>query len=246
MRRLQAYLRELAAPSTEFELVGLSPPDGFLHRPSETRCGTQVVANLIVACREQDYDAAVVGHFQDPNLWDARSAVEIPVLGLGEGSMLHACSLGHRVGVVTIAPEFLRWHEDQINGYGLERRVVEVAAMRTDVELFMRAFEQSDAYDDVRGQFVEQAQGLAARGVEVVIPAGELPAPLLREEGEFEVDGATILNPIPVLVKQAEAAAALRTLNGTGTSRHSTFARPSEALLDDFLEQLGDHRAPMG
>ncbi len=50
----------------------------------------------------EGYDAFVIGHFQDAGLYEARSVTNLPVLALGEASMLHACQLGQRSGVVTI------------------------------------------------------------------------------------------------------------------------------------------------
>jgi allantoin racemase len=234
--RLAAYLGEVAGPGTTFEFRGIDPPDRYLHRLTESRCAAKAVANVIEA-EQEGFDAAIIGHFQDSGLWDARAAVDMPVIGLGECSMLHACTLGYRAGLITISPAFLRWHEDQIVRYRLEQRIIGVRAMDTGVDLYMRAFQEQEAYREVRRQFVEQAAPLAAAGAELVIPAGGLPALLLRDEPEFEVDGAAVLNPTPVAAKQAELAVELRRLNGTGTSRHSTFAKPSPEARREYLEQ---------
>lgn len=234
--RLVAYLNEIAAPGTTFEFRGIDPPDRYLHRLTENRCALKAVANVIEA-EEEGFDAAIIGHFQDSGLWDARAAVDIPVIGLGECSMLHSCMLGSRAGLVTISPVFVRWHEEQIVRYRLGDRIIGVRAMDTSVDLYMRAFESEQDYREVRRQFVEQAAPLVAAGAEVVIPAGGLPALLLRGEREFEVDGAAVLNPTPVAAKQAEIAGELRRLNGTGTSRHSTFAKPSPEARREYLEQ---------
>ena len=45
--------------------------------------------------------------------------VDIPVLGLGQCSMLYACTLGRRFGLITIDPIYIPWHEDQIIKAGL-------------------------------------------------------------------------------------------------------------------------------
>ena len=235
--RLVAYLSDIAGPDTRFEFRGLDPPDRHLHRITETRCAAQAVANVIEA-EQEGFDAVIIGHFQDSGLWDARAAVDIPVLGLGETAMLHACTLGHRIGLITISPVFVHWHEEQVVRYRLENRVVGIRAMETSVELYMRAFDDDAAYREVRRQFVEQAAPLAAAGVEIVIPAGGLPALLLRDERDLEIDGATVLNPTPVAAKQAEAAVALREIAGVRTSRRSTFARPSREARDEYLEQM--------
>jgi Asp/Glu/hydantoin racemase len=242
-KRLADYLASLAAPGVEFDLVGLRPPDTRIHRISELRTGAQVVADLIEG--ESGYDAAVVGHFQDPGLWEARSALEIPVLGLGEGSMLFACMFARRVGIVTISPSFIPWHEEQIHHYGLDQRVTAVTAIETSVDLFIEAFEDEETYRAVKGQFDEQAARLAELGCELVIPAGGLPALLFRQEAGHRVGGAEVLNPTAVLALQAQSAAAMRGLSGFGTSRHSTFALASADVREQYVEQLGGHAVPL-
>lgn len=240
--RLADYLAELAAPGVEFELIGLRPPDTRIHRISELRTGAQAVADLIEAGPE--YDAAVIGHFQDPGLWEARSALEAPVLGLGEASMLYACMFARRIGIVTISPAFIPWHEEQIHHYGLDERVTAVTAMETSVGLFMEAFEDEETYRAVKAQFDDHAARLAEGGAEVVIPAGGLPALLFREEEGHRVNGAEILNPTAVLAAQAQTAAAMRSRSGFGTSRHSTFALAAPDVRAQFVEQLGGHGVP--
>ena len=61
-----------------------------------------------------------VTHFQDPGLSEAKSAVGIPVLGLGETTLHFSLTLGRKIGLVTINPAFIPWHEDQIIKYGMQ------------------------------------------------------------------------------------------------------------------------------
>ena len=105
---LEAQLERCFGDGTVHEIVGIDPPDTMPHRLTETRCGIRVVAGA-VAAEADGCDAFLIGHFQDSGLHEARSAVEIPVLGLGETSMLHACTLGQRIGLVTIDPIFVAW-----------------------------------------------------------------------------------------------------------------------------------------
>jgi len=72
---------------------------------------------------------------------------------------------------------------------------------------------------------------LLDQGIEVIIPAGGLPSLLLEDEEDLSMGDAILLNGLAVVVKAAEGAVDLRRLNGTGPSRASTFASPSEAAL---------------
>lgn len=231
--RLVAYLGEIAGPGVTWEFAGVSPPDRHLHRISEARCALLALTNVIE--REREFDAVLMGHFQDAGLWDARAALDVPVVGMGEAAMLHACTLGWRVGLVTIDPIFVAWHEEQVRRNGLEDRVVGVVAMQTSLDLYMRAFEEDEARDDVWGQFEAASRPLVAAGVEVLIPAGGLPALLLGHDGQREVDGAVVLNATAVAAKHTELAAELRRVAGTTPSRARAFAKPPSGALEDLL-----------
>lgn len=236
--RLLAYLDEISSKGVEWEFAGIDPPDRYLHRMTELRCSVQAIASAVEAER-RGFDCVVVGHFQDAGLYEARAALEIPVVGLGESAMLYALQLGRRFGLVTIDPVFVRWHEEQVARYALDERFAGVRAMETSVELFMRAFEDEEAAAGVRGQFEGQARSLVDAGAEVIVPAGGLPALLFQRIHGFAVDGAVVLNPTPVAAKLAEVAVALRRLNGTGPARVGMFARPSDEALAEFLAQAG-------
>jgi allantoin racemase len=235
---LDAQLQTCFADDTTHDIVGMDPPDTMLHRLSETRCGMRAVANA-VAAEADGCDAFLVGHFQDAGMHEARSAVDIPVLGLGETSMLHACTLGQRIGLVTISPAFIAWHQDQITRYGLRERVIGVTAMTgLAVDDYVRACEDEDAFSRVYEQFERVSQPLLAAGAEVLIPAGGLPAMVLSRRPGLEVDGAVVLNPVAVLAKHGEAAVALSRLGLPIVSRRGAFALASEPCRDEFLAAL--------
>jgi allantoin racemase len=234
--RLVSYLNEVADPGYEFGFHGISPPDVHVHRLTELRCAVQALAGAIELERE-GVDGIVLGHFQDAGLWELRSTLDIPVVGLGESSILFACQLGYRFGLVTIHPNFAEWHEEQLRGYALERRCVGVRAMTTSVDLFMRAFDgEEEAVQAVESQFEELGAELAAAGAEVIIPAGGLPALLVGTRTDYRIDGAVVLNANAVAAKQAELAVKMRQISGTGPSRRGTFRQPTAAAVDEFVE----------
>jgi Asp/Glu/hydantoin racemase len=235
---LEAQLQDCFGDDVNFEIVGIDPPDTMLHRLTETRCGMRAVAGA-VAAEADGCDAFLIGHFQDSGLHEARSAVDIPVLGLGETSMLHACTLGHRIGLVTIDPIFIAWHQEQIVRYGLRERVIGVTAMtRLAVDDYVRACQDEDAFARVLEQFEAAARPLLAAGAELLIPAGGLPALVLSRRPGLEIEGAAVLNPVPVLAKHGEAAVALAGLGLPVASRKGAFALASPACRDEFLAAL--------
>jgi hypothetical protein len=233
--RLVAYLNEIADPGFSFEFSGIAPPDRYFHRLTELRCSVQA-AVAAVECEHDGVDAIVLGHFQDAGLWDLRGTLSVPVVGLGESSMLWSCQLGYRFGLITIHPNFLEWHEQQVRAYALADRCAGVRAMKTDVDVFMRAFggdEESIGY--VESQFEELGRELVAAGAEVLIPAGGLPALLLGTRHGYAIDGAVVLNANAVAAKEAEVAVKLRMLSGTEPCRTGTFKRASAEAIEEFV-----------
>ncbi len=228
--RLAEHIASVARPGTQVEVVGMSPP-ARRHRITETRCALDAVRNALRAERE-GYDAFVLGHFQDSGLWDARSAIDIPVVGLGENAMLHACTLGRKIGLVTIHPIHIPYHEDQVLRYGLQQRVVAVAAVESAANDYVLAFGNAKVARSIGAKYAKEIRALVARGIEVVIPAGGLPSLLFGAALKVSAAPAVVLDSVALAVKAAEMAVDLRRFNGTGPSRASTFALPWPAALE--------------
>jgi allantoin racemase len=231
---LQEALDQLAGAGARFEVHGLDPPDHSFHALTEFRCAAQTIRNALEAERA-GYDAFVIGHFQEPGLLEIRGAVDIPVVGLGEANLLAALSMAGRVGLVTIDPIFVGWHERQVSAYGLDRRVAGVRAIHVDLPGFMRAFTDDASYAEVRSNFIAEVRPLIAAGAEVIIPAGGLPMLLFARERPFIIDDSLVLNGIAVVTKATEMALALHRLTGTVVSRRGTYAKAPPACIDEFL-----------
>ncbi len=232
--RLRAHLAEIADPGTEIEVHGITPHDSYAHPIVEFRCAREVICNAVRAERE-GYDAFIVGHFQDAGLYECRSVVDIPVVALGEASMLHACQLGQRSGIVTINPRYIAWFHHQIGKYGLERRVAGVHAMRFEPGEMLRAYASEALAEDIVRKFAEQARPLVAGGVDVLIPGGGIPMLLFAGLRGHEVDGAPVINGIPIAVKATEMAVKLRRLTGLGVSRASDYVKAPPHVIEEFL-----------
>jgi allantoin racemase len=241
--RLGNYLRSVSRAESELQVRGIRPSDHFLHPITEFRCAAQVIANAITAERE-GYDAFVIGHFQDAGLFEARATVEIPVIGLGEASMLNACTLGRKIGLVTINPVFIPYLEDQVARYGLERRVIEVRAVAAQVDRLNRAFGDEREFRLLRDEFIRQAEPMLDLGIDVIILAGGYPMLLFATEQGFTINGAMVVNGLPVAVAAAETAVTMRRLNGTCTSRAGTYALPPQEAVAEFGRAFRSTAAP--
>lgn len=232
--RLRAHIASFVDQGTTVEVHGITPFDSYAHAIVEYRCGREVICNAIRAERE-GYDAFVIGHFQDAALYEARAAVNIPVVALGEATMLHACQLGQRLGIITINTRFIPWFHHQVRKYGLEHRVTGVHAMSFEPGQILQAYESEAKAKEVEALFAAQAKPLIAQGVDVLIPGGGIPMLLFKDIRNHVIDGAPVVNGIPVTVKMAELAVKLKRLNGLGASRVSDFIQPPVEVLDEFM-----------
>lgn len=234
LTRLQSYLDEVAGPGVSYEVRGISPADTQLGRLSELRCGVQSVAGIVEAA-EEGFDAVLVGHFQDACLYEARTAVDIPVIGHGEASMLQACMLGERIGLVTLDPVYHSWHREQVARYGLSSRVVDIRPLRLTPDQAVAAYDDDAAYQSIKQTFVALATTMVAESeVDVVMSAGGLFA-LLSARDHVEVPGALVANPTVLAVRQAEAAVAIARAHGSPVSRGGAFAKATPQAVQELL-----------
>jgi allantoin racemase len=233
---LLPHLQACADPGTEVEFHTTTPSVTTTHALTEFRFARVAIRGAIEAER-QGYDAYFMNHFQDAGLAEARSAVGIPVLGLGETTLLHACTLGRRLGLMAINPIFLPWHEEQVSRYGLGARVVGVRTVDASIADWMAGFVDDAVRARLWAVFEREARTLLDAGADVIVPTGGIPMMLFGTQRGAHIDGAPIVNGVTVVVKAAEMAVKLRRLDGLGPSRRarSGYALPSEQVLDEFL-----------
>jgi allantoin racemase len=235
---LQLYLNDAASPGTSFEVVEVSPPDRGFSRLSELRCAVSAVANAMQA-EEDGCDAFVFGHFQEPGLYEARSACRIPVIGLGEASLLWASTIGTRIGLISIANVYTAVHEEQAARYGIGDRLHGVRALNVGVEEFSAAFHgDAGARGELHTAFAKEAGVLVDGGADVIVVAGGLYGLLLADERTPSVQGVPVVNCTPVGVAWAEMAVRLQAMTGVVASQSPAFALAPAVARNDFLELL--------
>jgi allantoin racemase len=231
--KVEAHLKSILDPEFSATFHTTTPPATTTHAITEFRIARNLIRNAVEAER-QGYAAMAITHFQDAGLAEVKSVVDIPVLGLGETTLLHACTLGRKLGLVTINPVFIPWHEEQVIRYGLQQRVVGVRAVNATVKDFIDAFASRDAFDKLRPLWERECKVLLDAGADVIVPAGGLPMMLY---GSSEMEGAPVVNGITVIAKSAEMAIKLRKHGAGIVSRRSNLVKPPDKALKEFLEQ---------
>ncbi|NKB35756.1 MAG: hypothetical protein GKR93_01115 [Gammaproteobacteria bacterium] len=234
LRELDKFINANASEGTEIVFKEVTPPDSYAHAISEWRCGREAIANAIKAS-DENYDGFLIGHFQDSGLYEARASASIPVISLGEASMLYACQYGQRIGIITMNPRFIPFHKHQIQKYALQDRVQDVYAMQFNPGEILAAFDDEERFNEVIRQFEAQALPLVEAGVDVLIPAGGIPMLLLSRMENQRVGDAPIVNGLPISLRMCEMAIEMKQKFGLEVSRTSDFFHPPRDVLDEFL-----------
>jgi allantoin racemase len=239
----RAYLAQLLPhmtastdPGFEVNFKTMTPSVTTVHALSEFRFSRAVIRAAIQA-EHEGYHAFFMNHFQDVGLYEARAAVKIPVLGLGEATLLHACTMGRKLGLLAINPAFIPTHNEQIYRYGLQQRVAGVRAIEANISDYMEAFTLPEKKSELQAIFEREARRLIDGGADVIVPTGGIPMMLFGKEPDANVHGAAIVNGVTVVIKAAEMAVKLSRLGVPVVSRipQSGFALPSAQTLDEFL-----------
>lgn len=91
----------------------------------ELFAGPGIIGNAIRA-QNEGADAIVIVCMGDPALHQAREAVTIPVLGLGETAMHYAAMLGHKFSILPTLDRRRMAYENKAKLYGLESKLASV------------------------------------------------------------------------------------------------------------------------
>ncbi|MEM7404188.1 MAG: aspartate/glutamate racemase family protein [Pseudomonadota bacterium] len=242
LERLQAYLNDIADPSTSVTVRGMAPPDRDFGRLTEFRCSILAVDNALQA-EADGFDVFVMGHFQDPGLYEARAALSIPVVGAGESTLHYAAQLGRRMALISIDDVFEVWHLEQADRYGLKDRISHIVGMNAVPADFNAAFAGDEAaYQRLRDAFVALAEPLVADGADLLIPAGVLPGLLLTREHGMCIGHAPVVSCASVPLATAEMAGKLYQTSGLNASRGPSFAQAPERAIADFRALVRDGR----
>jgi Asp/Glu/hydantoin racemase len=241
-----AYLR----PDTEIVIHGVRDDTGpvaaaiagkavnyvYLHRFHDAA----IVENVRRAERE-GFDAVIIGVLQDPGLQEAKSAVDIPVVGYGEVSMLTACYLGDRFAFVGINPGMDPLVRTMIQRARLEDRAAPTAYMECGYD------DLAAAVNGKPERFLEAFNAAAENAVrdndvDVILPGQTIIAELLWKLGIQRVGDATVLDPRLPLLRTAEMLVDMRKA-GMGVARRGFYwAKPPEDLTRAVQEYYGKER----
>ena len=241
---LSEHLNSVKRPETEIDINGVDDGSMDLHYNAVVAVnsyGPGGVLNKIIQAADQGYDAVAIGCFLDPALQEAREVVPIPVLGLGEASMLTACMYGARFSGVAFHAKQAQYYDRKAFEYGLASRHVPFGNLGIDFNQVQTAFSNAEA---MTGTFIAETRRLAAQGAEVILAACATVNAIIRREKIREVDGTLVMDCNAVLLKLTEAMAELAQSAGLRASQRLLYQRPDRGSLGQWMKTYGFRSRP--
>lgn len=218
-------------------------PYGYFHSLSD--CETLY---MVMQAERDGFDGAIIACFDDPAMWAARQALDIPVVAFAESSLLLAAMMGLKFGLFCPSPLGVPAFEEKIVRYGLKDRCAGILGGFLPAEKQERGLVDAGPVID---EFVQVGRRLIALGAEVLVPGCGLIAPCLRfapgcetdyPEGLTHVDGVPILDIYGATIRAAETLVEFKRAGSPWISRACLYAKASPEALEgarSVLEYTG-------
>ncbi|MBI2527523.1 MAG: hypothetical protein HYV93_16250 [Candidatus Rokubacteria bacterium] len=234
-RALAEHVSGIARPGAEIEVHGarvMVPELDYVY--VEYLHTRQIIENGIEAQRH-GFAGFVVNCWDDPGLTELRSVLDIPVVSIGESSMLVATTLGERFGLITRNERVGARVWENATAYGLAPRGIRPVYCRVSLPDLGQAFAEPAPIID---RFIEAGRRSIAEGAEVLIPACGILNLLLRVNKVTQIDDAPVIDGTAVAVKLAEGMVDLWAA-GLAPSRRTRYARPPAHVLESVRTVYG-------
>lgn len=220
--------------------VGLSNPFDFTN-PYYTHLNLGSIVEAFIEVEKEGFDAGVVGCFDDWGIKEAQAVVDIPLIGPGLSSMLYACQLGRKFGVIVAnMPGIVAHIEDQIRRYGLQERLIPNGVVN-DIHPFDDTWTKGFADPQfVADGVVERAKEMVADGADVIVIGCCGIGPFCSAAGLHKIEVGNrdipILDAQMIAMKTAEMAVDIR--KGTGLP-FTSLPRPAEEDVKRIRDIFG-------
>lgn len=143
--RLQAYLRQYASPGTEVQVESLIRGTLHLEYLSYSAAAVPEILARVQHAEQAGFDAAIIGCFYDPGLFEAREiSRSMPVTAPAESALRLAVMLGHKFSIIVGRRKWIPTMEENVRRYGLGNRLASFKPIGMGVEDFHRDPEETE------------------------------------------------------------------------------------------------------
>jgi allantoin racemase len=159
-------------------------------------------------------DAVVIACFDDPGMYALREILDIPVLGIGESSILTSLILGWKFSILAVSEKAIPLMENMLYRYGLEKRLASIESMKLSVVDVDKMSEE-----EVLKPLIKAGEQARMKGAEVLILgcAGLVG----YDEKLSKKINLPVIDPVKAGVKLAESILKM----GLTTSRAGLFSK---------------------
>lgn len=222
---LTTHARDVVQPTTSVDVFGVRPgtygafaPVEVLQYPYAYHIMLEQIIGNCVRAEQAGYDGVVLGSFSEPFLRQCRAAVDISVASMAESTLLVACSVAAKIGLVTLNEEIAWMTEKHVGEHRLEGRLasVKVLADRVTERELVSSFSSPDK---MVGLFLDAARAAIADRADVIIPAEGVLNEVVVANGVREVDGVSVMDAVGVNLMYGEMLAKLRAVTGLRAGR---------------------------
>lgn len=236
------HLLKVARPDVDVVLHGMSKetypaqyPGHFItYNYLQGLHKEQFIRNALIA-EKAGYDAVFIGTIPDVGLIEARSVVDIPVIGYGQASMHIASMLGSKIGIVNfLAPlaDQLRFNAAQ---YGLAQKLGPIVQANIGFYDILQGFNNPEPIIEA---FTKAAREAIAQGADVIIP-GEGPMNIfLATFNIHHIDAVPIVDSFGAGIKMCELLVDLKKTSGMSITRVGYYY---EKPATEIVEKLRAH-----
>jgi allantoin racemase len=182
----------------------------------------EALGPMLELMREAEADgfgAAIIGCFYDGGLRELREALQMPVVGMAEASLLLAATLGHRFSIVVGRRKWIPKMSDNVLLYGLERRLASFRSVEMGIPDVLA--EPDRFFDRV---LEESRRAVDEDGAEVIV-LSEIATPSFWRRAQKELP-VPLVDPGVACWKWAELVADLYLRLGISHSKVYGFEAP--------------------
>ena len=236
-RTVLAQCRAVLRPDTDIQLHGIQ----VMVRDVENWRGLQYFQNIqtlhnMRRAEEQGFDAFVIGCTLDVGLYEGRSLLDMPVIGISEAAYHLAMTMGRQFAVVTSSSAFCEVYGEQVVRYGVDRRYLPgpYIVEASEEEIATSLGQPGPLLD----KFMATAQRAVRDGASVIVPGPAFLSTLAHRAGITSIEGAPVLDTIAVAAKTAEMQIDLWRAGLRPSRRIGGFQRPQGGWSHPAFEAL--------
>ncbi|MEI4771788.1 aspartate/glutamate racemase family protein [Psychrobacillus sp. FJAT-51614] len=235
------HIKKVARPDVEVVLHGMSnetyptqyPGHFITYNYLQSLHKEQFIKNALIA-EKAGYDCMFIGTIPDVGLFEARTLVDIPVIGYGQASFHVASILGDRIGIVNFLEPLADQLISNIERYGLGSKLGPI--VQTNIGFYDILEGYSDP-DPVIAAFISASEKAIELGADVIVP-GEGPMNVfLATHGISRIGDVPIIDSFAAGIKLCETLYDLKKNSGVTITRKGFFnARPPEEAVEKLRE----------